>query len=169
MAPSNVSELEQMLKIGISLDSPSAIRYPKDLIDNSDSEPVKLGKCSIESDGKDILMIYVGSLRAQILGAEKLLLANGLHCQIVNLRFIEPLDIETLKSTSQGKRKVVCVEDGVCDGGVGQKIESQLNMPILKIGIKKQFPPIGTRQELFEWAGLDSQSIANQVIKSLSR
>lgn len=168
MAPSCAKELEQMLSLGISLNSPCAIRYPKDLVDTTDTEPVKFGKCSIELDGKDILIIYAGSLRAQATSAAKLLLEKGLSSQIINLRFIEPLDNETLRTSLKDKRLVVCIEDGVCDGGVGQKIESRLGVPILKIAVNKKFPPIGTRQELICWAGLDSQSIANQIMESLN-
>ncbi len=168
MTPSCAKELEQMLKLGISLNSPCAIRYPKDLIDATDSEPVKLGKSSVESSGKDILMVYVGALRTQLVDASKLLAEKGISCEIINLRFIEPLDCETLRISSKGKKLVVCVEDGVCDGGVGQRIEALLGVPILKIAINKEFPPIGTRQELIEWAGLNSQSIANQILESLN-
>lgn len=168
MTPSTGEEMVQMLKIALSLPTPSAIRYPKSRINESSSEPVMLGKASLERDGVDVLICYFGSLRDAANKASELLKQKGISATILNMRFAKPIDFDSVQKYAENKKLVVTIEEGIADGGVGQKIAAKLHTETLVIGINDSFPAIGKRDKILSMHGLDAQSIANRIVEKLS-
>ncbi len=169
MAPASSGELDEMLKLALSMNSPCAIRYPKDQTNETENpENVLLGKARKERDGDSVLITYIGALSNQVHAASLLLSQLGIECEILNLRFAKPLDWEAIEFSSKGKSLIVTVEDGIISGGIGQRIKARLGIPnVVNIGVKDEIPPIGTRRELLERYGLDSAGIARVVEENL--
>jgi len=165
MAPSTLKEFEQMMFLALSLDGPSAIRYPKDSIPNDDTEWIKYGKASIEKKGSDALIAYIGALRMQTQGAVKILEEIGISCSVLNIRFAYPLDWETIECESSGKKLIITVEDGIST--IGEKIKAKLGDRVRCLAVPNEFPPIGTRLELLKLYKLDSEGIASLVLEYL--
>lgn len=168
MTPSTGSEFTQMLKIALSMPSPSAIRYPKDKVDESISEPVKLGKASLEAEGKDVLICYFGAMRKTAHQACELLKKHNIYSTVLNMRFAKPLDIESISSNAQGKKLVVTIEECIADGGVGQKIAALLDISTLVIGLPDGFPIIAKRQILIEKYGLDANTVFEAILQKIN-
>ena len=168
MAPSTGSEFKEMLKLALSLPNCSAIRYPKDRIDESKSEPVMLGKSSLELEGKDILICYLGSMRSIAHKTAQMLAQKGISVSILNLRFAKPIDLDSIQRHSEGKKLVVTMEEGFVQSGVGQKIASILNQKVINIGIGDAFPIVAKRPRLIEKCGLDAQSCYEKILSELS-
>lgn len=165
MSPASADELDQMLKLAVSMNSPSAIRYPKDmaLIDDN-AEPVLMGKASVERVGDRVLIAYVGAMKEQVVMACETLSREGISCGVVNLRFAKPIDWKTIEQSAKGKGLIVTVEDGIIDGGIGQRIKSHLSgVKVVNLGVADEIPPIGTRMELLEQYGLDAIGISKTV------
>ena len=169
MTPSTGCEMEQMLKIALSLPTPSAIRYPKSRINESSSEPVMLGKASLEREGKDVLICYLGSMREVAHQTAEMLEQRGILASVLNMRFAKPIDFDSVKKHSENKKLVVAIEEGITDGGVGQKIAAKLNMETLVIGIDDVFPTIAKRDKLLSVHGLDAESITNRIMEKINK
>lgn len=167
MTPSTGSEFTQMLKIGLSLPSSSAIRYPKDKVDDSVSEPVMLGKACLEVEGKDILICYFGSMRKTAHQVCRMLGENGVSCSVLNMRFAKPLDIDSVICHSQGKKLVVTIEEGIADGGIGQKIAASIDIRTHIVGLPDLFPVVAKRPVLLEKYGLDPSTVTSAIIRWL--
>ncbi len=169
MAPSTAKELQEMLAIGLSLPGPVAIRYPKDLASKEASAPVELGKATLERSGDDVLLAYFGGLRGEAHKTAQLLVQKNIGCSVLNLRFGMPIDFETISEHSNGKKIVVTIEDGILQGGIGQKIKNLIGENIFNFGVSSEFPPIGTREQLLARYGLDHKSIGDFILSKLDK
>lgn len=167
MTPSTGDEMVQMLKLALTLSTPSAIRYPKSRINENLSEPLLLGKASLERDGSDVLICYFGSMRDAAHQAAGMLEQKGVSAAVLNMRFAKPIDFESVLNHLKGKKLVVTVEEGITDGGAGQKIVAKCNIETITIGIDDAYPAIAKRDKLLELNGLDAQSIFDKVAKEL--
>ena len=112
-------ELEKMLNFAINYNAPIAIRYPRDgYIDNlnDDNKPIEICKSEIIKEGTDITIIGFGKT---VFTATKVAnLRKDKSFEIINLRFLKPLDKETLLKSIRKTKNVVVIEDNVITGGV---------------------------------------------------
>lgn len=173
MAPSTGKDLERMLELGISLNKPVAIRYPKDKI-NPDSllnnkTHLELGKSRIIFDSNDFFIVSVGHMLKYAIKAREKLLEKGINVGIVDLVFIKPLDTEMLKHISKAKI-VITIEDGVKLGGIGETIGVEITKLGFKgkfenLGVPDEFPGLGTREEIFRDYKMDEKGIIEKILE----
>ncbi len=165
MVPSSAEELDHILKLAVSMESPVAVRYPKDITpDENNTSPVLLGKSCTERVGDRVLLINIGALKQHVTVACDKLSGLGVSGGLVNLRFAKPIDWETIEKSSKGKDLIVTIEDGVTDGGIGQRIKSHLSgQRVINLGVVGDIPPVGTRSELLARYGLDAGGIVSAV------
>ncbi|KUO58894.1 MAG: 1-deoxy-D-xylulose-5-phosphate synthase [Gracilibacter sp. BRH_c7a] len=132
MAPKDENELRHMINTAFTYDHPVAVRYPR-----SNGYGVKLddelqvlekGKAEILREGKDITLIGFGPLVYMCLEAAGNLQARGIEAGVVNLRFINPLDRDTLIKQATISKKIVTVEDHILAGGMGSAILELLEL-----------------------------------------
>lgn len=169
MAPADAYELDQMLKLALSLNSPCAIRYPKDKVPESTDKPVLLGKACVEKTGSDVLIIFIGVFRDAVFEAVSALESMNISCSIINLRFAKPIDFETIASEADGKKLVVTIEDGIVEGGIGQRIKTKLMVETICLGVSDEFPPAAKRDVLLKRYGLDAEGIQKSVLHHLEK
>ena len=87
---------------------------------------------------------------------------------IYNMRFVKPLDEETLHHICQTYKRIVTVEDGVLQGGFGSAVlefmaDNGYNLPVKRIGIPNQFVEHGSPAELYHMLGMDAEGIAKAI------
>lgn len=170
MAPSSTKELEAMLEFGIKLDRPAAIRYPKgsSKIDLPISN-IELGKGEILKEGKDIAIFALGSMVEPALEAADVLKKNRVNTEVINARFVKPLDEDLLENVLSRIKKVVTVEEGVLNGGFGSAIaefierEKIKNVTLEMIGLPDEFVEHGERRELLNKYNLSTEGIVNLI------
>jgi 1-deoxy-D-xylulose-5-phosphate synthase len=173
MAPSDEDELADMLCTALTLDGPCAIRYPRD---HGSGVPLKkepaalsVGKACIRAEGKDALILAVGSMVRPSIQASRLLAADGIAAGVLDARFIKPLDRELIIDRAGAAGKVLVVEEGVLAGGFGAAIlelfseEGIYDVKTDRIGIPDCFVEHGTRSELLTELGLTPADIADRV------
>ena len=105
----------------------------------------------------------VGCARA----AADLLAAEGIECRVVDMRWVKPLDEDTIAAAA-ATRLVVTVEEGVVTGGAGQGVLEVLarqgsQVPAVTLGIPDHFVGQGPVGRLFADLGLDAEGIAATV------
>ena len=125
MAPKDFKELEDMLEFSINLNKPVIIRYPR----GSEGEKftkhnsIKYGKAEIIKYGSDISIIAIGNRVSDALRLALDYKKEGIEAEVVNVRFLKPLDKSTIKSSISKTRNVITIEDGTAIGGLGTAIE----------------------------------------------
>jgi 1-deoxy-D-xylulose-5-phosphate synthase len=163
MAPKDGPELESMLEFAMKLDKPAAIRYPRASSKNilSSAKNIELGKAEVLKEGKDFVIIALGSMVAPSLDALELLAKDGLSGTLVNARFAKPLDMDLFQSLRA--KKIFTVEEGIIDGGFGSGVLEAVGEPVVRIGLPDEFIPHGKRDLLLEKYGLNARGIADKI------
>ena len=178
MAPKDENELRRMLITALSLDGPAAIRYPRGTAAGvpltDDVQPLPLGKGEILREGGDVCFLAVGSMTANALQAAELLAADGIAAEVVNMRFVKPLDRELLLEAAGHVKLLVTVEENVLAGGFGSAVleclaDAGRTVPLLRLGIPDRFVPQGDRSLLWEECGLLPYQMAARVRERLRR
>jgi len=165
MAPKDAYELESMLEFSLNLEKPVALRYPKDKVPEL-SLPftkIELAKPEILKEGKDFLVIALGSMVIPSFFALDLLEKEGLKGTLINARFVKPLESVFLKTMAKKTKFVFTVEEGMVAGGFGTAIEEVINQPVIKIGLPDEFIPQGKRAILLEKYGLTPEGLAHKI------
>ena len=111
----------------ISLNKPVVIRYPRGGEDNNikfeKHEKIELGKAEILKEGKDISLIAIGKYVAKAVKFAKEYERHGINVEIINARFLKPLDKKTIKKSIEKTKNVLTMEDGTKINGLGTAIE----------------------------------------------
>ena len=121
MAPKNFEELKNMLEYAINLKKPVAIRYPRGgegKIKFDNCKKIELGKAEIIKEGTDITIIAIGKMVQRAMEVAQLLKNENINVEIINARFLKPLDKNTILKSIEKTKKVITIEDGILKGGL---------------------------------------------------
>ena len=168
MAPGDQASLPQMLDLALHHDGPCAIRYPKATAYTIPGKhtPVEFGKSEVLSWGEDGMIVCCGALLQACVEAAGQLRTDGLSVGVVNVRFVKPLDAETLLRSIRECGFVVTVEEAALMGGFGSALLEAASIAgidtsrVRRLGIPDQFIEHGERGELLADLGLDAAGIA---------
>ena len=174
MAPKDENELRHMLKTSVDFDGPVSVRYPRGSgVGVSITEPMHslpIGKAEVLREGKDVCLWAIGSMVQSALQAADKLAEQGISAGVVNMRFAKPLDEELLLEHAAQYGKIVTLEEGVLQGGVGSAVLETLNAAkmlqkcqVLTLGIPDEFVLHGDKKLLFKDLGLDVETIADKI------
>lgn len=172
LAPTNSEEYLAMLDWSIEQrDYPVAIRIPRNGVHHA-TEAVQadyslLNKNLVTRKGQKVAIFALGDfyqLGEELCSYIKEIL--GIESTLVNPRYITGLDIETLDSLKKEHQLVVTLEDGVLDGGYGQKVASYYgssDLKVLNYGLKKEFIDRFNANEILEENGITIENITNAI------
>jgi 1-deoxy-D-xylulose-5-phosphate synthase len=172
-APKDGNEFRHLLYTGLEQNRyPFSIRYPKSSAvcfdENGQAELLPIGSWETIKSGKDIAILAVGSMVYPALNSARLLEKVGISCEVVNCRFIKPMDLKCLKNLSERFDYFLTVEEGVQTGGFGEGIsgflaKQQKNYKIQTISLPDSFVDHGPRELLLEELGLAEEGIFNTI------
>ena len=177
MAPKDFKELEEMLEFAIKLNKPVIIRYPRGgeedykFQESTNSEYTKIeeGKAEILKEGKDISIIAIGKMVSRAMKIAKELEKENINADVINARFLKPLDIKTIKNSIAKTKKVITIEDGTIINGLATAIKELIideNLRDIKLecfAYPDKFIQHGSVQELEEIYDLDEKSIITKI------
>jgi 1-deoxy-D-xylulose-5-phosphate synthase len=171
MSPADEDDLKKMLKVSLALNSPVAIRYPRDAVSEeiTHTSTLEYGKAEVLREGKDAAIFAYGAMVQPALDAAEMCKTKELDIMVVNLRFAKPLDEELILSVAKKNVPMFSVEDGTVCGGVGSGIlellsENNINIDrFIRLGIPDEFVQHASRKELLSMLKLDGQGIADSV------
>jgi 1-deoxy-D-xylulose-5-phosphate synthase len=178
MAPSNEDELADMMKTAISLDGPSAIRYPRGTVAGVARKPeaqvLPIGKAEVLEDGSDVAILGLGPMISLARDLAGQLAEEGYSAALINPRFIKPLDREMLETYARRVTAFVTFEDHVKMGGFGSAVIEALEdigsqVPVVRIGWPDQFIEHGKIDDLRAKYGLTAAAAFSQVLPLLAR
>ena len=175
MAPKNFKELEEMLEFAVNLGKPVVIRYPRggessEKITNQ--SPIELGKAEILKEGKDISIIAIGKTVARAMKVAKIIKEQqNIEAEVINARFLKPLDKKEIKRTIEKTKKVITIEDGTSINGLATAIKELIveenleNIELQTYSYPDKFIEHGSVEELEKLYGLDEENIARNITK----
>ena len=171
MAPSNENETHKLLSTGYHFDGPSAIRYPRGKGPSQEIEtglnPVEIGKAKLRRRGSSIAILAFGSMVTPALKV-----AEKLNATILDMRFVKPLDEETIGDMAKQHQLLVTIEENSLMGGAGSAVNEFLNasnyqIPVLNLGLPDTFLEHGNTPQMLAAVGLDAGSISAAIKKKL--
>lgn len=154
-------------------DHPTVVRFPKGaLVEPIPAEQtLTFGDVLLDSQDPDVTIISIGALATQVLQAAKTLKNEGYQVRVIDPVWALPINPDLIANI-QDSALVVTVEDGLVTGGIGEAIGSALNqqgltLPVVNLGIPKEFLAQANRVDLLQKYGLDAPSIASVVRQKL--
>ena len=174
MSPRCRQELEAMLELSLTLNSPCAIRYPRGAAEEDPdfAGPVVSGKAERLREGADVDIWALGTMCKQALQAADALAEKGIQAGVVNARFADPIDADLLQESASAGKLIVTLEDAVVTGGFGESVCSLLegvSSRVINLGWPEKFIEHGGADALRKRYGLDSGSIAERILKEIER
>ena len=169
MAPKDFKELEDMLKFAVELKKPVIIRYPRGGEDNNikfeKHEKIELGKAEVLKESQDnnaVTIIAIGKMVARaIKKANQLKKEQGIEAEVINVRFLKPLDSTTIIKSIQKTKKVITIEDGTVINGLATAVKELIvdnnlqNVKFKAYAYPEKFIQHGTVDELEEIYGFN--------------
>lgn len=168
LAPTTCEEYFAMLRWAIDQDrKPIAIRVPSNGV-NHTAEPVDTEysytpQYKVARQGSQVAIIAAGSFYQKGENVADILAAKGINATLINPRYLNAVDAETLDSLKAEHRLIVTLEDGCKDGGFGERIASYYgtsDMKVMVSGVKKDlYDRYNLRQLLDDNRLLDEQIV----------
>ena len=178
MAPADENECRQMLYTGMTLDSPSAVRYPRGsgpgvaIQQEMTALPVGKGVVVRELKGFDARRVAILAFGAMVKPAMDA--ADELNATVANMRFVKPIDHALIFKLATTHDYLVTIEENVVMGGAGSAVSEslaaqELNIPILQLGLPDQFVEHGDPATLLADCGLNRDGITQSIRAWLQR
>ncbi|MCD8200226.1 MAG: 1-deoxy-D-xylulose-5-phosphate synthase [Coriobacteriaceae bacterium] len=179
LAPSDDEELRTALRTALSLSGPVAIRYPRGaarLAPASSELPAKewdYARARLVREGNAANLLAVGSMVSVALDAAELLHDRGIEVAVFDMRWVKPLDIETLRWIAWGA-PLFTLEENSISGGFGSAVlealtDEGLPAPLHRFALPDSFIEQGRIDELLAENGLDAPSIANRIAEAIGQ
>ncbi len=175
LQPCDAVETEKMVFALADYNGPSYMRlhrtaYP---VIHDNNYRFEIGKGEILREGKDAVIFASGTMVHESLKAADILKNEYLDVYVVNISTIKPIDANLIIDLARKTNCVITAEDHNVIGGLGSAVAEVLseNCPCImkRIGVYDKYAESGKSDELYKKYGLDSQSIAEEVMKIVSK
>lgn len=175
MAPKNKWELSDMIKFAAELSVPVAIRYPRgEAYDGLQEfrQPVEYGRSEMLYDEDTVALFAVGSMVHTAEEVREELRQHGMHCSVINARFVKPIDEEAVSVAASKHGIIVTMEENVLCGGYGEKVRdfadrAHLKVRIINIAIPDEYVEHGNVDLLKAEVGIDKEHIVNRIFAEM--
>lgn len=122
----------------------------------------EIGKGNLLRQGDEILIIATGQLVSEALSVAEELSKLGIESDVIDMFTIKPIDVEIIKKHSQGKKKIITIENHSIIGGLGSAVsevltDNGIGIPLKRIGVDNRFGQVGTPEYLQQEFGLTSE------------
>ena len=150
------------------------IRYPRGngvFVDwKCPFEELPVGKGRKLRDGKDVAVLSIGTPGNDVAKAIDELQEDGCDISVAHydMRYLKPIDTEILTEVAQNFKRIITIEDGVRDGGLGTAVTEWMNdngfhPEIHRMGLPDEFVEHGTVAELKHITGIDTAAIKKAI------
>ncbi len=174
MAPKNFEELDKMLDFAVEFNKPIAIRYPRGGEGDykfSNTSNIEFGKAELLKKGKDVTIFSIGKMTEKAMMVSEKLQDFGIDCEVINARFMKPIDKDLLLKSAMKTKRVVTIEDNIAESGLGCAVSKCLaneNCKILNLGYPDKFIKHGGVSEIEDEYGLSVEKIKEAIIEFVS-
>ena len=177
-APKNGNEFRHLLYTALNInDRPFSIRYPKtssvEFDEEGQMELLSIGSWEVCSQGDDIAILAVGPMVYTAIEASKKLASSGISVEIINCRFIKPMDTACLENVKNKFSNIITLEEGTINGGFGDGVASWLlengySGVLKRLGLPDSFVEHGSRDQILSDLGLDENGLVSSIRKMIT-
>lgn len=168
--PADDVEARAAVKAAFAHVGPVYLRFGRlavPVFNDEETYKFELGKGVVLKEGTDVTVFATGLCVNETIEAEKMLSADGISAEIINIHTIKPIDRNLIIESAVKTGKVVIVEEHSVIGGLGSAVCDVLSeeapTKVMKIGINDVFGESGPALELIQKYGLDAKSIYQKV------
>ena len=182
MAPSDEAELNRSLRFALSLQTASALRYPRDNVPTENFEAVieddlraaasqewTIGQSRVLREGRDATLIAYGALAQNAMLAAETLAGQGIEVSVIDARFCKPIDAAMLTRVLKPGHPVLTIEDHSLQFGFGSAVIEHAvthglpTQSLSRLGMPDRLVAHATRKEQLTEVGLDAAGIVGSV------
>ena len=173
MAPKDFKEFEDMLEFAAEIKGPVAIRYPRgseDMYKFESHKKIKMGEAEKIKDGQDVTIVAIGKTVSKAVQVADELNKKNITADVINCRFLKPLDSKMILESIKNTGKVAILEDNTKIGGLTSAIndlisEAELkdNVQVSNFAYPDKFIEHGLPDELEEKYGLSIKQITEKL------
>ena len=160
--PCDDVEAKAAVRAAYEYEGPVYLRFGRlavPVINDEATYKFELGKGVVLKEGKDVTIIATGLCVNEAVEAAKLLAADGIDAEVINIHTIKPQDEDQVIATAQKTGKVVTIKEHSVIGGLGSAISEILTnkfpAKLVRLGINDCFGMSGKAEELVEYFGID--------------
>ena len=168
-SPMNEHELRCLMYTAqLPNNGPFVIRYPRGRGVLTEWQcplmELPIGRGRKLTDGNDVAVLTLGPIGNVVAEVVRELKEAGRLVAHYDMRFLKPIDQDILREVGNGYKRIVTVEDGVVQGGLGSAVveymaDHNLHPEVIRLGLPDSFVEHGTPEELYHIVGLDAEAI----------
>ena len=173
-SPMNEHELRHLMYTAQLPDKgPFVIRYPRGrgvIVDwRCPMQEITIGKGRCLKEGTDVAVLSIGPIGNIVTQAISELASQEISIAHYDMRFLKPIDEDILAYVGKNFSRIITIEDGVKNGGLGSAVleymsDHNLHPDIIRLGLPDHFVEHGTPEELYQIVGLDVESIKKAIL-----
>ena len=179
-APMTAEDLQLMMVMAKDYDGPIAIRYPRGRTVNAPcplSTSIEIGKGAALRSGNKVAVLSIGAIGNTVANAINMCyqkMGTDSTFAHYDMRWLKPLDEELLHTIGKQFSRIITVEDGVINGGLGSAVMEWMNdhgytARITRLGVNDQFVEHGSTNELYHLLKLDKEGICESLLQALEQ
>lgn len=169
IVPADCKECQEAIKYAALHEGPTYIRIPRsnvpDIFDENYS--FNIHKAVGVEEGTDVSVFTNGETLAEVLLAAEELKKDNISLEVINVPVVKPLDFQTVIESVKKTKFAITVENHSIIGGLGSAIcetlADKLPSKVYRFGIHDEFGQSGKAEELIEYYGLDSKTLAKRI------
>lgn len=173
-SPLNEWDLRNLMLTGYKeATGPFVIRYPRGKGEKPDwqnkMELIPIGKGRKLREGEDVAVLSLGPIGNEVIKAIEKVESEGRSVAHYDMIYLKPIDEELLHEVGRKFKRVVTVENGTINGGLGSAVlefmaDHGYTPQVKRIGVPDRFIEHGSVPELYKLCGLDAESIAKELM-----
>src|SRR3546814_6252229 len=129
---------------------------------------IEVGKGRKICDGEELAILTIGHIGNEAVKACRTVNEQGIYPAHYDLRFVKPLDEQLLHEVFKKFKKIITVEDGTIEGGMGSAVlefmaDHNYSSQVVRLGIPNTIIEHGEKKELWAESGYDADSIVKEI------
>lgn len=176
-APADAVTLKKLMRLGLDISGPLAIRYPRGKVSTLAFKPdeeglneVGKGRAIEIKENSDVAILSIGTPLNESKEAVQILKEKGIPTDLYDMIWLKPLDEELLEKIGKKYKAVVTIEDGIKSGGFGSAVTEYMHdhgfdIPIERLGGEEKWVEHATVKEQKIENGIDTESIVKTVVQ----
>lgn len=175
LAPRDTTELREMVRYAVGFDNaPLAVRYPRGAGDDRLPEqrtPIQFNRAEVLASGSHAVVAAVGSMVSVAWEARQILLEQGIDLGVINVRWVQPVDTETIFEHATACNGLITIEENVRTGGFGERLRDKLataglaHIPMTILALPDEFVEHGAQPIIRAESGLGVETLVEAVKK----
>lgn len=178
--PSNPYDMKGLMTSCIREDNPTVMIKHKRLLGMSGAVPeesyaIPLGEATVAREGADVTVVAWGRMANEAASAADTLAADGIECEVIDPRTLQPLDVDTIVGSAKKTNRVIVVHEAVRFGGFGGEVAAQvqehafdyLDAPVARVAAP--FTPVPFSPALEQHYVPDASAIVDGIRDVLAR